>query len=858
MYGVANTTYKNVRHDVEMLAQDLCDGSTGDDNEESKEQTMRNCFSFLDGATDQFRLSFGTALQVAAWTTLLSAATLVAKRRNLSNAGFSMSTILCNMLFTVGSDLGSTINNFFYGIIGSLWAWFAFWLFLGVFPGGYTGNNDHVWWVGALYIAVYTLIFLIVNVNENIRFWALLNFTGGFAMDILNPNTTTEAYSTNFNLDYATKAENGLILFVLGAILAMLIFAFPYLSSLDKSQRRVSDVLSGLTDLQRRVLNYYAGAGRTLEVENLADDFVVLKSQLSDAEAHGANSWFESLGKSNRRALSGKLVKMMHDVMDCYHGIFPVIATEDFSESHYIMLRSIRQPLEQTMDCVHTIMGQMLMAAEDGILDDEERADMEERMMQLPILVQEIQSKVQEASSQFGRLPLNRTVLGEHAFAYTTCSMAQMVLDHARDLFEDPERDSWFGMWKEAVRKLFTITRSDCSWATRASIAIFLNFAIGYIGRCNAQAMDDWRTAMSNPEMAAKLVGKEAPSCLVEPYTVALANINIVLLSKLHGSTFKSGLDRLAAVVVAVVVGQGLYSFLGWCDVTSKILSAVAIFFVTWCFMYMGYRGGSFAALGQRLAAITVSSLMADCTNDAYTTGTYSKSYHSLVYIVVGVLIVMTCDMLLGSTSSATQCLELQLQTLDAFHDLCRRYLDGLVPADSMPAALADVAADLDRAKELAVDAAAEPNFWRAEWNAPLFTGINAEYASLCRRMRHLAEVVGDDKDLILDTLSSFQGAKHELLTSMGFTSEITKAALQNDSQSLQRLMKRQSKAFGLTCVDTMLAEMNSQGTDFWVREREDELHILASSRRCVIVIMLESISNVLNLIQARSVKKAS
>lgn len=856
MEHVASAAYKTVHNDVEQLAQHLCDGSSDDDDIEEK--SMLNSFFSLDGATDQFRLSFGTAFQVAAWTTLFSAVTLMAKRRNLSNMGFSMSTILCNMLFTVGSDLGSTICNFFYGIIGSLWAWFAFWLFLGIFPGGYTGNNDHAFWVGALYIAMYTLVFLIVNVNENIRFWALMNFTGGYAMDILNPNTNTEAYSTNFRLDYTAKAENGLILFVVGAVLAMLIFVFPCLTSLDKSHRRVSDVLSGLTDLQRRALNYYAGTSQTLEVENLADDFVVLKSQLSDAETHGANSWYESLGKSNRRALSGKLAKMMHDVMDCYHGIFPVIATEDFAESHYIMMRSIRQPLEKTMRCVHTIMGQMLSAADDGILDDEERAEMQQCMSELPLLVQDVQNKVQEASCQFGRLPLNRTVLGEHAFAYTTCAMAQTVLDHAQDFFNDPEQDSWLDMWTDAVRKLFTITRSDCGWATGASIAIFLNFAIGYVGRCNVQAMDDWETAMSDTELAAKLVGKAPPSCLIQPYSSALANINIVLLSKLHGSTFKSGLDRLAAVVVAVVVGQALYSFLGWCDALSRILSVIAIFFITWCFMYMGYRGGSFAALGQRLAAITVSSLMADCTNDAYTTDTYSNSYHSLVYIVIGVLIVMACDMLLGSTSSANQCLKLQTQTLDAFRDLCRRYLHGLVPSESMPAELAEIAADLDHAKELALDAAAEPNFWRAEWNTPLFTGINSEYASLCRRMLHLAEVVGDDKDLILDSLSSFQRVKHELLTSMDFTLEIAKAALQNDAGSLQRLMKRQKNVSGLTSMDRMLAEMNAQGTDFWVRERKDELHILASSRRCVIVIMMESISDVLNVIQARSVKKAS
>lgn len=59
------------------------------------------------------------------------------------------------MLFTVGSDLGSTLSGIFYGVIGNFWAWLTNWMFLGLVPNGYAGKSLsllHIYYIHTTHI----------------------------------------------------------------------------------------------------------------------------------------------------------------------------------------------------------------------------------------------------------------------------------------------------------------------------------------------------------------------------------------------------------------------------------------------------------------------------------------------------------------------------------------------------------------------------------------------------------------------------------------------------------------------------------------------------------------------------------
>eukprot|EP00438_Fugacium_kawagutii_P006495 Skav236810 [mRNA] locus=scaffold80:84417:96749:+ [translate_table: standard] len=161
---------------------------------------------------DGFALSQKAALQVACWTTFYSAIAMYFHRSTMESWGLPMASILCNMLFTVGNDLGSTLAGMFYGIIGSFWALLTNWLFLGFFPGGYRGEplvqpdekpqptsgnqKASIFWIGLAVIWIYTFLFIALKVPETMRFWALISFTGGYAMNLLNPADNGEDVSS--------------------------------------------------------------------------------------------------------------------------------------------------------------------------------------------------------------------------------------------------------------------------------------------------------------------------------------------------------------------------------------------------------------------------------------------------------------------------------------------------------------------------------------------------------------------------------------------------------------------------------------------------------------------------------------
>ena len=84
---------------------------------------------------------------------------------------------------------------------------------------------------------------------------------------------------------------------------------------------------------------------------------------------------------------------------------------------------------------------------------------------------------------------------------------------------------------------------------------------------------------------------------------------------------------------------------------------------------YMKYDGsGETSSIAQRLAAITVSSLMATCSNDSSTFSTYSGKFHELSDIIIGVLVMNIFDMIFGDASAAHQAIEAVNEMVEDFH----------------------------------------------------------------------------------------------------------------------------------------------------------------------------------------------
>ncbi|CAJ1441250.1 unnamed protein product, partial [Effrenium voratum] len=527
--------------------------------DEGEETFVDRKLTFLSEARDGFVVAQKTSLQVACWTTVFSAFAVVVNRHELSAKGFPPSSILCNVLFTVGSDLGSTLNNIYYGVIGTFIAWITNWTFLGFFPDAYTGENDSVFWLALAVIFLYTFAVTLCKINETVRFWALLNFTGGYAMDLVNPSVNGENLSGNFKLNYLGTAENAFILYLIGAALAFIIFLIPPITSLYRSQNRVVVIMKEMSDLIKRVHHYYSGNTQTLECNYIKEDFKILRARLAEAENYGVSSWYESCGRSKKRYMMLKLVHLIKDLMEYAEPLLEVISKEDFKESHTIMMRYVRSPLGKVLNCTMDIVQKLIAAAEDGDIDQDERNHLEEDISRMPALVEHVQNKVVEATREFGSKRIQDEVLGEHYMVLTICRMAQLTMDEAKEFFvEGSVDDDIASAFRNSIKGLCHFNQGDLKWALRSSVCLLVNFMIGFIGWCAAENL---------VQVAA---GEEKPVCFIRRYTAGLANINVVLLSRYGGGTLKAALDRVSAVVLASVVGQVGYVAFGWCTDTSR------------------------------------------------------------------------------------------------------------------------------------------------------------------------------------------------------------------------------------------------------------------------------------------------
>ncbi|CAE7197820.1 PDF1A [Symbiodinium natans] len=745
-----------------------------------------------------------TALQVACWVTIWAGIAVYYRRSKLTDMGFSAATILCNVLFQVGSDMGSTIKNVYFGLIGQLIAWLVYWVFIGFYPEGYDGKHHSVWWAAMSVIFLFTFGLIFLKINETVRFWALISFTGGFAMNMVKPGIENEHNTGGFKFDYRGTAENGIVLFVVAGVLSMMVFAIPPVLSLDRGQKRVVIVLKKLKQNVQDLNKYYARDTAGLEIVSIKEDFVLLRKELEEAEAYGAASWYESLGTSSRRELTTKLTALIRDLIDTAAPLFQIVAEEDFGQSHSAIIRHVRVPMNNVVDSTLRMVEMLIEACEDGAVSKSEKAKLKAEIDEMPELVATLQQQLKMATVERGARKIEEEVLGEHYVVLTVCYLAQLVHDQSV-FFLDYERSG--GLLDEctdSLSSLFKYDKGDLRWAMRSTLCLLTNFMIGWKGWCDELAMQEF---IETPTGL-----KEEPVCFITKYTAGLANINVILMSRYSAGTLQAALERVAAVVFASVVGQIGYVALGWCNDEARILTVVAVFFVTWGFMYFSYDGNPDSqAIAQRLAAISVSSLMADCSNESGTASTYSDSYHSFSEIILGVLVMTLFDTLFGEEPAASQARDSARQAVLAFKKVFVEYFNSEINEKELPAEIAAVQSELAEAKSFTNFAVMEPRFWRPTFNKTLYETVLMSYETFCAELLKMNKVLDDDKNLLVDQLPCYHALKTRMYSVLNETTNFVLKTISRDQEGLHDLAVKKKLTEPMVLgmlVDVRLSDM--------------------------------------------------
>lgn len=238
-----------------------------------------------------------------------------------------------------------------------------------------------------------------------------------------------------------------------------------------------------------------------------------------------------------------------------------------------------------------------------------------------------------------------------------------------------------------------------------------------------------------------------------------------MLMAKTNiGAALQSGLDKICAVVLAMVAGQMAWQFLGSCDAMHRLWTGMFVFAYVSLWMYVAYSSsGTFSSLGTRLAAIGAMDVLAACSPDFLNDTVYSNKYHKVSDYCLGLGIMLTIDWMFSDKASSVKAKEAMLNAMNDFSEFYSHYFQieetkkGERKFHGMPTIYDQTNKKLvvDRLQGImdAVAGAAsegdaagmEPVLWHKPWGQVLFRDITNCTMIPLKYIRTICFIVGDD-----------------------------------------------------------------------------------------------------------------
>jgi hypothetical protein len=756
-------------------------------------------------ATPTFKFALVYSIRVSLWAVMISVVPLAFHngRAFFAKHGFNAAYIVCNFLFTIGPNVGTTIQNSLYGLIGNLWAALMLYVLNGFFPGGFQGDNSTAFWVGLVCSILFILFFMYFNVNANVQFFALYGYIG-YAMTFLDP-TSTAHVSEAFTLSHKGTAVNAVILFAIGAAFAILCSLLPWpVTARSLMLKQIGQALDDVLNLYRQIVEYYVGNSAHMEIYELMSNVHGIRGQLAAARGSIGAAWFECFGLGSHarsRQMMIQIITAIEEALMYVDPLLSVVSREGFERTHAQMVDQIRPQLLSVLSKTEALFKFCLSITKDGQLSPNERAICEQDLADLDASVNALIRKMQVAARTVSADMITTQTTGENFMVYTATRIADKAEKRARGLLagdhpgENPLRaisDDFKAIFDRSV----ILSKDHLMWVFRNTLSLTLCFWLGYFG---------WSFGCTEP----------GRTCFIRPYNASMATLVIVLLSKFIGSTFKNALDRLTAVVLANVVGQLCYVLVGWCTLGGRIWTGIFVFFIVVPGMYVAYSPSSYASIGMRLAAIGAMSVLAPCSDNYITHSQYADQYHAISDIVIGASIMLLVDMIFGGKPAGSICRDKMIDGMNMYRDIFHDLSTGKPKYQQLKDRLATAESIIASAGSMSEDAGKEPRFWRQKWRPSLCSTIVTGFRQLAKLLQTLLSSLDEDKEhqAMMERMHAYERVLAEIDSSLGFTIDLSTYILHLDRPDemvglTKMLHQAESESLPL---DDLVAQMNQQ-----------------------------------------------
>lgn len=667
---------------------------------------------FRKRASVKFRRALFQSFQTAFWVVICAIVPLaIPKGRALfSQYGFNVAYIVCNFLFTVGPNFGATLDNSVQAVLGNFYAFLYLWVMNGLFPGGYAGENHTAFWVGLVAGGAIILVSLILNINETLRFFTLYNLVL-YQMAFMDPGDTG-GVSAGFSFDFYGRGVSAMMLAFLGAVVAVLNTLFPFHYTAQESLRDgVKSSGAKVSMLLRNLMEYYSGTEQTMDIYGLIGAVPGIKAQINSHATNAGYAWYEcnfltshfQHKKQIERARLMAISDLQHEVVKHVIPLLDVALREEFEESHKSLMsvsggdlaKSLWIAIDRTLD----LQDLLIQASNAGVLGREPQQTMEDHIGEVEWAFSEVdKNQLGHRGKQYFA-----ESTGECCFVLNLRSIAVLTVKQARDVLEGEHKAEPMNLKAWAKTFIANIDAEHLTWAGRQLLSLFLCMTLGYFGYVSAS-------------------GTGVP--FIYSHNAGPALIVVVLMSKFVGDVFQSALDRVAAVLVAMIVGQMAWVIFGACTAMHRFLTCLAIFWITQPCMYITYMGGQYASLGMRVAAIGTMMALAPCSSTGLNYTDYSNSYHQVIDVIAGVFIMVTVEILFAGDPPSKQLRKAIVKVMHDVEKTFEGYFNDTMSNDEVSAACLSLSGRIDSLASMSTEAAKEPRWFRAPFKAVFFDTV--------------------------------------------------------------------------------------------------------------------------------------
>lgn len=650
-------------------------------------------------------------------------------------------------IFTIWKTVGETLSYAWFGIFGTLIATLDVWVMFGIFPGGVTDvSPPFTFWAGVVNGVLFITIVLWLNLDDNTKIFALLNFVW-FWMAFMDPNRP-DFFSQAFALTPGAADVSTLLSAISGSGLAITATLLPFpLWALRKACRGSHEIAAKLGVLwEGAVETYCSSHGNAFQNDHFIRDLKELHQQMLANREHIRNSWWECFGCGSWQRVRLMLYRLHLAMQDDFDRIYCVLNTAmntDSDRSNVWELGSVvlEHEFADVIEEAHSLLAECFTAACHGGFRPEEELSARAGVARLHEAITILTSQFRIARKEQGGPKLNEGLMDEHAFCYNVCALGRLTAECAEDLLQCqsgstdhmPKIQESVGFWGIFDRKIL-FDPYHILYVVRTSLRILVCFLIGYHGYSNV--------------VRGKNAGIAIPATL--------------LLMRYMGSAIQKNAKRLQAVVLSTVVGVLIHVILGRCVWWGYML--VAGLFYVWLvftlFLYFDSVDHSYSGL--LMAYFGTMGILRGCSDLSFDPG---MTHFPITNTVVAICVVTAFDVLLHPGRAAPAAHEAYLEVWRTMKDAVGALFDPTV--ENVVFHRNQILSLVAAAEGLGNEAAIEPRLWRVPWPHRMYEQAIQCSFQLCACVSNMENTVaragcdGAPKDEVFQAiqhLSGFQG----------------------------------------------------------------------------------------------------